>query len=407
MPKLKVLKPKSIETTLLNRIRLGSVAERYPSVTNEWNSKNYFGPDLFGASSGELIVWTCAQGHAYRCSVAQRTRVLQKQKKEAAPSKLKERLQPKSDCPICAGRIPAYKDSLEARHPGIAAEWHEFRNRTRHPREIFDESSLLAYWRCRRCGHTYRMCVNSRISQSAPQGCPNCTDDPRVNLYLVPQASVEFTLSDLNFGIDPELLPENYQVFWNCKCGGHLIYESFSHLCEREWQCSVCLSKQNTKYLSDYPELCLQLVTVDGNTVDPQTVPAGSHKLATWQCDRGADHTWTTPVYSRVLDRSDCPFCANRMASATNSLANFPALSNEFHPFKNGLLTPDKVVASARLLLWWLCAYCAHEWERYVYLRTQRGSRCPRCKGKPERARRLIIEDLISASVTSGRERKR
>jgi hypothetical protein len=220
------------------------------------------------------------------------------------------------------------------------------------------------------------------------------------------EVSTEFALSDLNFGFDPESLPESYQVFWNCKRGGHLIYESYSHLRDRNWQCPICLSKQNTKYLSAYPELCLQLVSVGGKKVDPQTVPAGSHKLARWQCDQGTDHTWATPIYSRVLDQSDCPFCANRQASRTNSLANFQALSKELHPFRNGLLKPEQIVASARLLLWWLCAYCAHEWERYVYLRTQRGSRCPRCKGKPQRARRLIIEDLISVSGTSGRRKQ-
>jgi hypothetical protein len=55
-------------------------------------------------------------------------------------------------------------------------------------------------------------------------------------------------------------------------------------------------------------------------------------------------------------------------------------LSLEWHPFRNGLLTPDLVSAGARIKAWWQCSQL-HEWEAAVGSRNS-GRGCPVCAGQ-------------------------
>ncbi|MGH9552115.1 MAG: zinc-ribbon domain-containing protein, partial [Terriglobales bacterium] len=280
-------------------------------------------------------------------------------------------------------------------------EWHAFRNGRKSPNEIHDDSDLLAFWTCSN-GHAFRMRVSARTAASESLGCPRCCRDNKVDLATIAEAAVRFELSDLNSGFDRRALPESYPVFWRCPQSGHLSYESLAQLRQREWQCSICSSEESKRCLADYPALVEQLVRLDGKIQDPSKIPAGSHKEATWKCDLGPDHTWIAPVYKRTIHSSECPFCANKQVSLTNSLANFPEIIKELHPAKNGTLPANAVIAFSRRVYWWQCSVCRYEWQREVYLRTQRGSRCPRCKGKPARANRLNAESARAQATRKG-----
>jgi hypothetical protein len=51
----------------------------------------------------------------------------------------------------------------------------------------------------------------------------------------------------------------------------------------------------------------------------------------------GPDHEWTAEVYQRAVKGTDCPFCANRQVSVTNSLQTIhPELAKLLHVDKNG-----------------------------------------------------------------------
>jgi len=64
-----------------------------------------------------------------------------------------------------------------------------------------------------------------------------------------------------------------------------------------------------------------------------------------------------------------------------NSLAErFPDLIAEWHPTKNGNLTPWKVSYGSGKRVWWRCKH-GHEWSALIYSRTK-GNGCPYCCGK-------------------------
>ena len=60
-----------------------------------------------------------------------------------------------------------------------------------------------------------------------------------------------------------------------------------------------------------------------------------------------------------------------------------PGLAKEWHPSRNGDLTPRNVTPGSGKKVWWICT-SGHEWQAPVYSRN-RGSGCPVCR-KPSSA---------------------
>ncbi|MBQ8830712.1 MAG: zinc-ribbon domain-containing protein [Oscillospiraceae bacterium] len=57
------------------------------------------------------------------------------------------------------------------------------------------------------------------------------------------------------------------------------------------------------------------------------------------------------------------------------------ALLEQWHPTKNGILTPDDVSHGSSKKVWWRCSE-GHEWQSTPYARTGKGNGCPYCTGK-------------------------
>ncbi len=112
----------------------------------------------------------------------------------------------------------------------------------------------------------------------------------------------------------------------------------------------------------------------------PKDVRAMSHKKVWWQCKKG--HEWESIISNRSQHNRGCPYCVNQKACADNCLALInPKLANEWHPTKNGNLTPKDVTpGSSRKKFWWLCKK-DHEWDAIIKSRSN-GCACPYCSGK-------------------------
>ena len=118
-----------------------------------------------------------------------------------------------------------------------------------------------------------------------------------------------------------------------------------------------------------------------GNWPDtPLTVTHGSHKRVWWVCEK--DHRWQAVVKSRAAG-AGCPYCTNRKVDpGTNDLATcHPHLAAQWHPAKNGDLTPDRVLPGSHQKAWWICEK-GHEWQASVLARTTNDNGCPVCAGK-------------------------
>jgi hypothetical protein len=112
----------------------------------------------------------------------------------------------------------------------------------------------------------------------------------------------------------------------------------------------------------------------------------GSRINVWWKCPNGSDHEWQTRVGHRTNRhfKSGCPFCRGLQVSITNSLSTlFPEIAKQWHPTKNGQITPEQVVAGSNKQYWWKCPNGSdHEWRVKVNSRTSFQTGCPFCVGK-------------------------
>lgn len=69
------------------------------------------------------------------------------------------------------------------------------------------------------------------------------------------------------------------------------------------------------------------------------------------------------------------------MSNNTNNLTiTHPELSKQWHPTRNGDLTPADVTTESNRVVWWQCEK-GHEWSASVNSRTK-GTGCPYCATK-------------------------
>ena len=89
----------------------------------------------------------------------------------------------------------------------------------------------------------------------------------------------------------------------------------------------------------------------------PQLLKEWHARKVWWRCLANPSHEWESTVRNRAIRGNGCPFCAGQYADKTNSLAAlYPQLAAEWHPSKNGKLTPDNVTCGSAKKVWWRCA---------------------------------------------------
>ena len=148
--------------------------------------------------------------------------------------------------------------------------------------------------------------------------------------------------------------------------------------------CPYCAGKQawpgENDLASQRPDLLDQWHPTKNLPMTPERVTVGGHFKAWWVCEQG--HEWQAIVKSRTLGGCGCPVCADRaLLQEINDLATtHPSLAEQWHPTKNGDLTPRDVVAGNSRKVWWLCTK-GHAWQAKISSRTSGGAGCPVCAG--------------------------
>ena len=89
------------------------------------------------------------------------------------------------------------------------------------------------------------------------------------------------------------------------------------------------------------PGLAAQWHPVKNGDLKPEDVTPGSTKKVWWLCAKG--HEWQSIVYDRT-DGNGCPYCSGKNVNKDNCLkTRNPSLALQWHPVKNGDLTPEDV----------------------------------------------------------------
>ena len=281
-------------------------------------------------------------------------------------------------------RQSLYDYCIENKKEYLLGEWANDKNLPLTTESITYGSRHKAWWRCDK-GHEWQAALYTRTSGS---GCPVC-----VGRRLEPGAN------DLASGF-PTLVRE-----WHPTKNAPLTPDQFSAgshrkiwwRCERghEWQaiiksrtsgtgCPVCANRIAVSGENDlattHPELVEQWDTEKNGAVTPAQVFSGSRRKVWWRCECG--HSWQAAIASRARGIG-CPVCAGKtVIPDENDLASaFPDIAAQWHPTKNGNLTPQGCTPASNRNVWWICPL-GHEYRAAVGARTVHGSGCPYCAGR-------------------------
>lgn len=186
-----------------------------------------------------------------------------------------------------------------------------------------------------------------------------------------------------NYPLTPENVSygSNKKVFWNCKKCDTIWNARISHRSGGSG-CPKCAKHPPIKesILKVWPEV-VKIWHPTKNELTPDIVSRGSDIRVWWKCNK--NHEWEAPVYSVYTNNkkgnSGCPYCHGNKIDKNNCLANlFPEIAKEWHPTKNGDITPYDVGKGSAKRVWWKCEK-GHEWKTSVGIKTAQKTGCPYC----------------------------
>ncbi len=345
----------------------------HPDVAAEWHPDRNgdLNPSSVKAQSDMKVWWLCPEDseHEWQAVIGSRTRG--------------------AGCPFCAGQRPTSKTSLAATHTELAAEWHTSRNGSSTPEQYLPGSHAVVWWQCDKDPeHEWRAQIGSRTRQG--RGCPFCAGQRATSATCLSAVRPDLAREwhpDRNGKLRPtDVLPgSNRRVWWKCPVAPDHEWCTTVNSRNCGTGCPACAGYQLsiTNSLSAVrPDLAVQWHPTRNGELTPDQIVAGSTKVVWWKCAAGPDHEWRSQVAVRSAKPSaGCIFCAGQRASVTNSLATRrPDLADEWHPRRNGRMSPEDVPSGSTRRIWWRCsADPAHEWITTVVQRTFAGSGCPIC----------------------------
>jgi hypothetical protein len=333
----------------------------FPEIAGQWHpGKNGdLTPDQVTPRSHKKAWWKCEKGHEWTATVKNRTYG--------------------RGCPYCANKIVNEENNLLALDPELAKQWHPTKNGDLSPENVTQGSDKKAWWKCEK-GHEWQTCISSRSSQRT--GCPFCSGR-RVSkeknlLTLYPEVAKQWHPTK-NGKLKPEQVTakSSRRVWWLCE-KGHEWQAYVSNRSNQGTGCPYCKGKKASK---DYnllvvnPGLSKEWHSTKNGNLTPADVRPMSDKRVWWICEQG--HEWKAMVNKRNIGKG-CPYCAGKKPTPTNNLETVnPGLSKEWHPTKNGHLTPRDFMPNSGKKAWWICQK-GHEWKAQIRSRNQ-GNGCPIC----------------------------
>ena len=269
--------------------------------------------------------------------------------------------------------------------PLLMSEWDWKRNSHLNPDHLPQGSSIKAYWLCS-LGHSYESSVNNKSNRHS--GCPYCANRKVLAGFndlksQFPQIAAELIM-DMDTPDTNSILATSSQVFtWRCVLG-HVWEAKVKYRTTRNQGCPYCANRKVLSGFNDLVSRNPELVSEWNvkNLESPCEVLYTSSKKVWWKCVN--NHEWEASVIKRSQRRQGCPYCANRKVwSGFNDLATVnPQLTQEWHPSKNGLVTPSEVLYGTANKYWWQC-FRGHSWEASVAHRQSTG--CPYCSNSNTR----------------------
>ena len=207
--------------------------------------------------------------------------------------------------------------------------------------------------------------------------------------------------------LTPDLVPwdSREEVWWIYEyddefTGKHFVFEWMAKVYNmaKYPSCPYLTNKKVWPGFNDlrtkYPDIAAQWHPTKNGDLTPDTVVAGSRAYAWWflpydDPDTGKhfEFEWEAKIFARTVNHTGCPYLTGKAVwPGYNDLqTKYPEIAAQWHPTKNGDLTPDKVIAGSEKRVWWLLPYddpetglhFDFEWEADIGSRTKNNLGCP------------------------------
>ena len=152
------------------------------------------------------------------------------------------------------------------------------------------------------------------------------------------------------------------------------------------------LSKIENSLAKMRPDVAAKWNYEKNGGLTPEMFSVGSGEVVSWKCSN-CGKEWKSSICDMTREGVyGCPECSKLQKGKAyvrlcikqrGSLAEKnPELAKEWHPAKNGNLTPHDVTVGSNMRVWWKCLECGHEWPAIVESRSLNHRGCPHCAGK-------------------------
>lgn len=363
-------------------------ATTYPELAKEWHStKNTLNPSKISKKSGQKAWWICRYGHEW----------------QATPH---DRVTDNTGCPICSQRrltsFPEqalffyikklYPDAInrytELFDNGMELDIYvpsirfavEFDGATWHTSEDAHRRERLKYDICQQ--NKITLC---RVKEHIENGWHDVADDIYIIHKRKAQSELQAVIQSIIDSIDPSSIRGTRK---DLRCFHSLINVNLERDANeiREYLTPIPNSLVDLR-----PDLVKEWNVEKNGSIRPELFGINSNNKVWWKCSK-CGHEWKTSIIHRGGKRnSGCPECAKvkkgqsftkRRVGERGSLAEKnPSLAAEWHPSKNGILTPADITEKRFANVWWLCPKCGYEWESSPNHRSK-GVGCPCCSGR-------------------------
>lgn len=382
---------------------INDLASRFPAIAAEWHPtlNGNLKPTDVTYGSKIKVWWRCNHGHEWMSAIYSRSNG--------------------TGCPYCCGTlvIPGETD-LETLYPAIAAQWHPTKNGLIQPSQV-KPGTHDKYWFLCENGHEWLSTVANRTYGG--NGCPICCGQiilPGYNdlVTLNPALAAEWHPTK-NAGLtdgngkdistpDKVGIGSKHKFWWLGKCG-HEWQATIGHRNLSNRGCPYCTGQKVLIGYNDLATKCPAIAkewhpTLNGN-LKPTDVVIGTDKKVWWTCNK--NHSYQAPINHRTLRNHGCPYCSNhQLLSGYNDLETlYPHVAKEWHPTKNGLLTPKDVICGSNKKVWWKCKH-GHEWKVAISSRISKGSGCRVCwllanSSYPEQRLAYFVKQIFTDTIQS------
>jgi len=367
---------------------INDFATLYPELAKEWHPEKNgnLKPTDVSKKNGKKVWWQCRYGHEWLASVHDRA--------------------DGTGCPFCAeGRLTSfpeqaifyyikklYPDALN-RYKGIFNNGMELDIYV--PSVRFAVEFDGAYWHGTNEVHArektkYDICRENEINLiRVKENSDNDWRDVADVIYIIKKRRNKKELQSVIQAILDSIDRESNM--WTRK-NPFNVYSRVSVDIERdEYDIRKYLTPISNSLKELRPDLAAEWNYEKNGSLTPDMFGVNSNDYAWWKCG-SCGHEWRTRIIQRGGKRnSGCPECSKIIRGRfftkmkvreKGSLAeNNPTLAKEWHPVKNGNLTPWDITEKKFKKVWWLCSRCGYEWEASP-LNRSKGVGCPCCSGR-------------------------